>query len=126
MTFPINCPHQPINVPLFLELDLPSGWFNNQVQIRSDSLPIAWESRRILVDQGPRLSVYAAGRVDLIAMKFLAHRPQDLVDLTELKVTDADEAFVRSFLLAARQSGAHAGEIAEALDVLNTWPIVRE
>jgi hypothetical protein len=109
-----------------IELELPVGWFNSHVQIRSDSLPGGWADRRVLVYQGPRLSVYAASRIDLIAMKFLAHRPQDLVDLTELKVTVADEAFVRSSLLAARQSGSHAGEISEAMDVLNSWPTVRQ
>jgi len=108
------------------ELGLPQGWFNSQVQIRADSLPSGWEGRRVLVHQGHRLSVYAAGRADLIAMKFFAHRPQDLLDLVELKVTAADVAFVRSFLLSARESGSHAGEIAEALEVLDAWTVVKQ
>ncbi len=63
------------------ELGLPNHWSNSKVQIRTDTLPDDWKDRRQLVDRGAFLSVYAASRKDLMAMKFLAHRPQDLEDI---------------------------------------------
>jgi Nucleotidyltransferase of unknown function (DUF6036) len=105
------------------ELNLPIGWFNSNVKIREDSLPDGWKERRILVDQGGRLSIYAAGRQDLIAMKFLAHRSQDIEDLIALNVAEADRIFVRQFLMRIREAGSHAGEINEAQEVLESWQV---
>ena len=46
------------------EMGLPDGWFNSDVQIRSDSLPTGWAERRMFVQRGTWLAVYAASRLD--------------------------------------------------------------
>ncbi len=61
-----------IAVGIGQELGLPKNWFNSDIMIRLDCLPSDWKDRRTWVAQGPRLSVFAVSRPDLIAMKFLA------------------------------------------------------
>ena len=58
------------------ELDLPTGWLSNQAE-RLDVLPDGWRGRRIYIGTWGLLTVYAAGRRDLLATKFYANRPQD-------------------------------------------------
>ena len=54
-------------------------------------------------------------------MKFIAHRPQDLEDLAALRVDADDVAFTRRYLNAIPTKGTSADEVAEALDLLNSW-----
>jgi hypothetical protein len=77
------------------ELSLPANWLNSQISMRPDLLPDGWRDRRIGVDSGESLHVYAISRPDLIAMKFFAHRLLDLTDLVALDVTADDIEFVR-------------------------------
>jgi hypothetical protein len=54
-------------------------------------------------------------------MKFIAHRPQDLHDLEELKVAAADIAFVENYLNCLPAKGTTLEEIQEARDFLDAW-----
>ena len=80
------------------ELGLPKRWLNSDAQIRIDTLPSGWKKRRVLVGTFGPLRVFAASRPDLIAMKILAGRAQDLEDLQALKVRSDDAEFVRGHL----------------------------
>ncbi len=105
------------------ELALPAHWFNSKAQIRLDSLPDGWRDRRVWYCTHGRLSIFTASRVDLIAMKFLAHRPQDLEDLKDLHVRPDDAAFVRAYLDGLPAKQTTASEISEARDYLEAWEI---
>jgi len=76
------------------ELQLAPNWLNSNVQIRLDTLPDGWEGRKQWVNRYGPMNVYAASRIDLIAMKVLAGRDQDIEDLDALKVCTDDLAFV--------------------------------
>lgn len=103
------------------ELGLPDRWLNSNVQIRLDCLPDNWKSRRQLILSGNRLLVYAISRLDLIAMKFMAHRRRDLEDLGKLAVTSDDVEFVRKYLQNLPEKGTRQEQILEAVEVLNSW-----
>lgn len=105
------------------EIGLPEGWFNSNVQIRADSLPDGWAQRRIFVERGLWLSVYAVSRKDLLAMKFLAHRPKDLEDIDRLGVSEDDKEFVRQYLQQLPTRGTDPRDVAEAIGVLELWKV---
>ena len=60
------------------QLLLPPAWLNDFAGLWYHALPEDWEGRRVLVGKFGRLIVYAIGRLDQIAMKFVAHRTSDL------------------------------------------------
>jgi hypothetical protein len=103
------------------ERGLPDNWFNSDISSREDLIPNGWRDRRVWIDQGEYLSVWSISRVDLIAMKFFAHRPQDLEDLDSLGVTEDDVEFVRMYLAALPAKGTPSEPVAEATEVLMTW-----
>jgi len=105
------------------ELGLPDRWFNSNVQMRMDCLPDGWKSRRQHVFRGNRLSVYAISRPDLIAMKFMAHRQNDMEDLDELDVRRDDIEFVRKYLQELPGKGTPQDQILEARAILDAWKI---
>lgn len=107
------------------ELGLSPHWLNSHVQIRSDCLPDGWKSRRIFVVSHGRLLIYAISRIDLIAMKFIAHRAQDLEDLLALKVTEEDRVFVQQYLKQLKKKGTTAKEIEEAGIYLENWEVCK-
>jgi uncharacterized nucleotidyltransferase DUF6036 len=80
------------------ELSLPSDWLNEWSGLYAWTLPEGWKSRRVRVGAYGRLMVYAVGRLDLIAMKFIAHRERDRDHLAYLNVTPGDLNFVRAYL----------------------------
>jgi hypothetical protein len=106
------------------ELALPSNWLNEWGGIYAWTLPENWESRRIHVGTYGRLHVYAASRPDLIAMKFIAHREQDLEHLNQMKVRSEELDLVRAYLRSLEQlHPEEAGRIAMAWEYLNAWNI---
>lgn len=105
------------------EFQLPDHWFNGNVQQRVDALPDGWKTRRVWVESGEWLEVFAASAPDLLAMKFLAHRPQDLEDIDKLGVTRDDKDFVRAYLAGLPAKGTPAEQIAEAAEILESWPV---
>ncbi len=69
-----------------------------------------------------RLATYAIGRIDLIAMKFYAHREVDLEHLDKMKITRDELAFTESHLneLLERLPGDKS-KIEMAIHILQNW-----
>jgi hypothetical protein len=100
------------------EMGLAPNWLNSDVQLRRDALPTTWRSRRVLVGQWGRLRVLAISRLDLLAMKVLSGRPQDLEDIRAIGPTSDDLRFVREYLEALPDRGTLASEVDEARELL--------
>jgi hypothetical protein len=101
---------------------LPPAWLNDFAGLWYHDLPDGWEGRRVLIGTFGKLKVFAIGRLDLIAMKFLAHRTGDLEHLVLMGVSQQEAAFVRQHLESL--AGARPGEssrVEMALSVLNGW-----
>lgn len=106
------------------ELSLPPSWLSEDVGLFAWTLPDDWEKRRVQVGSFGRLRVYAAGRRDLIAMKFLAHREGDLEHLARMNVVAADLEFVREYLDGLRHRvPGEAGRIAMARSYVDAWEV---
>jgi len=102
------------------QLSLPPLWMNSDVGLWRDSLPDGWESRRMSIGVFGRLSVFAISRLDLIAMKFMAHRLDDREHLEMMRVTKEELEFVRRYLdlMSDRHEPAR---IQVARVYLNDW-----
>ncbi len=100
------------------ELALASDWLNSNVQMRLDALPAGWEQRRISVGSYGRLRVWAASRPDLIAMKVLAGRDQDIEDLQAMRIRPDDVQFVHEYLDALADKGTQQEQIDDARGLL--------
>ena len=68
--------------------------------------------------------MYAASRLDLIAMKFIAHRERDLEHLAHMRPALEELDFVRGYLdsLARSQSG-EMGRIDMARQYVDGWEV---
>jgi len=102
------------------EMSLRHDWLNSDVQIRRDTLPDGWRERRVLVGKFGRLHVYAAGRFDLIAMKIVAGRPQDLDDLGKLAPTNEELDRIAGHLALLSKRGTRQDQIDEAMTLLES------
>lgn len=80
------------------DLSLPPIWMNSDVGLWRDSLPDEWQGRRVRIGTFGRLHVWAISRMDLIAMKFMAHRPDDREHLELMRVTREELGFVLQYL----------------------------
>lgn len=100
------------------ELGLATNWLNSDVQIRVDALPDGWEKRKIAAGMYGRLRVSAVSRPDLIAMKVLAGRDQDIEDLQALRIRSDDVAFIETYLNMLVSKGTQQGQIAAARELL--------
>jgi len=104
---------------------LPNNWLNCQA-MQLNVLPDGWRSRRVRICQYGQLLIYAAGRLDLLCMKFYANRPQDREDLLEMKPTLKEMAYVRKYLdmlrlparLADLDQIVTAQKLVDAMEVL--------
>jgi hypothetical protein len=106
------------------ELGLSATWLNSNVQLRRDALPDDWRTRRVWIGTWGRLRVIGVSRVDLIAMKVLAGRAQDIEDLRSMKPRPDDVEFVRRYLDGLPAKGTSLEQIAEARDVLETLEVL--
>ena len=79
------------------KMKLPPTWFNDRIR-QLNVLPDGWRSRRQHIATYGKLTVYAAGRLDLLAMKVFAHRAPDREDIAEMRITQDDIVFVRKYL----------------------------
>lgn len=104
-------------------LGLTADWFNSKVQLRMDALPDGWRKRRILVGVWGQLTVFAASRIDLIAMKVLAGRVQDRDDILAMKLRSDDIPFVNEFLDGLPTKGTSPAQVAEARAFLATLKV---
>jgi hypothetical protein len=103
-------------------LSLPPSWISEDVGLFTWTLPQGWETRRVKVGSYGQLQVYAAGRFDLIAMKFLAHRERDLLHLTHLRVTPEELRSVDAYLESlAAEHAEEAGRIEMARQYVANW-----
>jgi len=102
------------------DLLLAPGWLNSNVQLRHDALPDGWEHRKVAVGTYGRLHVWAASRPDLIAMKVLAGRAQDLEDLRAMRVRADDVEFVRAYLDGLAVKGTALEQVEGAREVLES------
>lgn len=102
------------------ERNLSPTWLNHDVQLRLDALPEGWGSRKILVGVYGRLHVYAASRPDLIAMKVLAGRDQDIEDLLAMRVRRDDVEFVAGYLDSLESKGTKTEQIEAARALLES------
>lgn len=103
------------------ELGLAETWLNSDVQLRRDALPDDWQARRIVIGAWGQLRVFAVSRIDLIAMKVLAGRAQDLEDLRSMKPRADDVEFVRRYLDRLPAKGTALEQIAEARQLLESF-----
>jgi hypothetical protein len=105
-------------------LSLPPSWVSEDVGLFAWTLPEGWEHRRVWVGTFDQLRVFAAGRLDLIAMKFIAHRERDLEHLAQMNVSPAELEFVRSYLEGvAVEHPDQTGRIEMARRYLEEWEV---
>lgn len=100
------------------ELGMATNWLNSDVQLRRDTLPDGWEPRKIAAGMYGRLRVSAVSRPDLIAMKVLAARDQDIEDLQAMRIRSDDVAFIETYLNTLASKGTQQGQINEARKLL--------
>ncbi len=105
------------------EMDLPPRWLNSDVRIRIDALPRGWEQRKVPVCSSGRLRVFAASRPDLLAMKVLAGRDQDVEDLAAMRVREDDVAFVTDYLDELAAGGTPARQVERARSLLDALEV---
>lgn len=109
--------------PVANEMELAPDWLNSDVQMRIDSLPDGWQQRKILVGAYGRLRVSAASRWDLIAMKVLAGREQDIEDLYAMRIRCDDVEFVRKYLDTLPGKGTKPEQISDARELLESLEV---
>jgi hypothetical protein len=88
------------------------------------TLPPDWRDRRVLVCSSGSLRVYAAGRLDLLTMKFIAHRGVDIEHLSRMSVRNEELDFIRQQLdrLAHEHRVANEGaQIERARQLVDSW-----
>jgi len=88
------------------------------VQLRRDALPDGWEERKVAVGRFGNLRVFAASRIDLIAMKVLGGRAQDIEDVWAMRPERDDFEFAGRYLEGLSAKGTLAEQITEARDLL--------
>ena len=102
---------------------LPPAWLNTDAGLFAWTLPRTWRRRAVEVVRSGRLRVLAAGRFDLIVMKFLAHRPQDMEHLQQLAPTPAERGRVTTHLEKLRKHRPNeAGRIDLAMQIIKDQP----
>lgn len=89
------------------EIGLPDGWLSSQVR-QLKVLPDGWRNRRQQVGLFGKLHVYAIGRLDLLATKCYANRPEDREDIFTMQPTAEELDFVHTYLTMLRVPGRHA------------------
>lgn len=105
------------------EMNLSPTWLNSDVQLRLDALPDGWRERQIPVGTFGRLRVFAASRPDLIAMKVLAGRDQDIEDLQALRIRQDDVDFVTAYLDSLDSKGTKQEQIEGARALLESLEV---
>ena len=78
------------------EVALPASWLSDFGGLFRWTLPDDWRDRAQTVGTFDHLTVLAVGRLDLLTMKFLAHRTKDREHLKMMNPTDAELVWIRS------------------------------
>lgn len=97
----------------------PDDWLNSRA-MELDLLPAGWKSRRLFMGSYGALTVYILGRVDLLATKFYASRPQDREDIRDMRPSRDEIYFVRRYLeqMAVPSRKAHLDDLQRAMAFL--------
>jgi hypothetical protein len=76
---------------------LANGWLNDSAKGYIDMAPLDFRDRLKSVEFGfKNLKVFALAAIDIYIMKLAAFRPQDIQDLTLIKLNDKDIAIIYS------------------------------
>ncbi|MEM8738057.1 MAG: DUF6036 family nucleotidyltransferase [Planctomycetota bacterium] len=103
-------------------MGLDERWLNSDVTNVVPTMPDGWRDRRHRLGYfGEHLIVFAADRVDLIALKFLAGRDQDLDDLEALAVTGEDTETARHYLEQLAATDYDAEKLTAARELIDAW-----
>ena len=102
------------------ELGLPKNWFNSKA-MQLNVLPDGWQSRKVLIAEFETLTVYGIGRLDLLAMKFYANRPQDREDIIHMEPTPEELDYIRKYLNMLRVPSRQADldQVVSALQLVD-------
>jgi hypothetical protein len=102
------------------EQGLPKNWLNSKA-MQLNILPDGWQSRKVLIAEYGMLTIYAVGRLDLLAMKFYANRPQDRQDIIHMKPTPDEIGYVRKYLnmLKVPSRQADLDQVVSAMQLVN-------
>ena len=102
-------------------LQLSPAWFDaTPVTMRHMMLP-GWRDRAVEVGTFGSLRVKAIGRIDLIALKMIAGRQRDIIDLGLLAVTREEADRVEALLPQLAEQGANPDLIEAAIAVARSW-----
>ncbi|MFI4912492.1 MAG: DUF6036 family nucleotidyltransferase [Sedimentisphaeraceae bacterium JB056] len=99
---------------------LPENWLSFQA-MGLDVLPDGWRVRRQLICEFDKIKIYAASRIDLIAMKFYANRPQDREDILNMRPTKDELSYIEKYLnmLKLPKRKADLDQIVDALRLVS-------
>ena len=98
------------------------AWLNTDAGLYFNVIPPDWESRRADISLFGRLHVYAIGRLDLICMKFFAHRGIDLEHLARMKVEPEELLFAAHHLRALVEIlPDDRNKIEMAIHIVESW-----
>ena len=103
------------------ELGLDEAWLNSQASWFTGVMLDGWKERRQFIGRFGALEVFAASRLDLIALKFYAHRDQDVDDLEDLAPTQEEARRVRRHLERCTQKGFSWPQIEPAIEFLEAY-----
>lgn len=101
------------------QFGLSDQWLNTGGTPWGSGLPEGWHARtREVLRSGP-LIVRAIDRIDLMMLKLLAGRPQDIEDLEVLRMTTAEASLLRRHLVNWTDDSWPRGMIDEAIALLD-------
>jgi len=103
---------------------LPPTWLNTQA-MNALPPPNGWQSRKQQIARFENLTVSAIGRLDLLAMKFYAHRPQDRQDVIAMKPSRDEIYYCRRYLDSLRVPSAKA-DLDQVIDALQFIDAIEE
>jgi hypothetical protein len=95
------------------KFNLPKDLINDYFYTFSYSLPDDYGNRLIEIYKGKKIAAYAISCIDLLIMKFMAHRDKDREHIvTIIKLTKPDLSFVEKHLIMLDEKGLKDATIA--------------
>jgi len=104
------------------ESGLPEDWLNSKAKLL-DILPDGWHTRKVHIESLGKLHIYALSRRDFLATKFYAGSPRDVQDISDIRPTAKELAFVRNYLnmLRVPTRQANLDQLARSVKLLDAW-----
>ncbi|MFO0875215.1 MAG: DUF6036 family nucleotidyltransferase [Phycisphaerales bacterium] len=100
------------------DFGLSERWLNSGGAPWMDAMPAGWRERlETVLVRGP-LHVHAVGRLDLLALKLMAGRPQDIEDLETMSMTAEEVTVLRAHFTGWTDASWPAGAVANAVELL--------